>query len=428
MKKISFKLLALLMMMVQGVAFTACSDDDDNNDGGTATGGPQISMERTHYNLATGSIEIAIKADQAPAADLNIPVRCAGTAQASTDYTLSADHFVLKAGQSSAVITVTRNEATIGDDNLTLTINLENGTGYTLGLTNYSEVTLLGNNGYIMSFLTPSAKLTDEDTYSIQLYKMDGYNYKPAFNETFEIEVDTENSTAVEGVNFTFPEGKHAIVETNKYQGSFKVKVLKAEADHNVLVIRLADKAGYATGANPTMTIDVAGPDNFSGTWAFKGIVNTDQLATWGEFLELDKMPTATSSETITFNGTTESYTFTPNFTGDFKNYFGTEARTVKFDQFVGKNFQEIMSADGRNVKVSQLLFPGINVNFSASASNIREAKVCFRLITSDNQEVLECTLDDFEPVEGGYGSMIVNDWAMGADEIPMRIHFTRVK
>ena len=426
MRKLTAKLLGMFMIAGIVSVFSSCSNDDEPQ-----VTLPQISVERSHYNLATGSIEVGIKADVAPAADITVPVKIAGTASTSA-YALSASQFVIKAGETSSSITISR-VGEPGENNETFTINLEQGSGYTLGLTNYIEITLLSKYGYIMSFDVNEARLNEADEYGITLYNTDGSQYKPAGSETVQVEVDTENSTAVEGVNFKFTDS-NVVTFSNKARGTFGIEVIKAEEGKDKLVLRLAEKAGFASGSNPTMTITVAGQDNFAGTWAFpSSIANIENLAMWGSFLEIDNAPVCSSEDQITLAGGPDEYTFTPNIKGDFKNYFGTSSQTVRYDKIVEKNFQEIMAANGRNVKVSQLLFPGMNVKFSATESSIREAKVSFRIISVDNQEVLECTLDDYEPSGTTFGAMIYESGCgsyIGGtmDELPIRLYLTRVK
>ena len=86
-----------------------------------------------------------------------------------------------------------------GEDNETLTINLEQGTGYTLSITNYIEVTLLSKNGYIMSFEFSEARLNLSEEFGVTLSTISGAAYKPQAEETVIIEVDEENSTAHTG-------------------------------------------------------------------------------------------------------------------------------------------------------------------------------------------------------------------------------------
>ncbi len=421
MRKLTAKLLGMFMIAGMVSVLPSCSDDD-----GPEVTIPQISVVRSHYNLATGSIEVSIKADAAPSQDLSIPVKVAGTADADS-YSLSANQFVLKAGETNSSLTITR-KGEPGENNETMTLNLEQGTGYTLGLTNYIEVTLLSKNGYIMSFNEAEARLNESDTYTITLFTTTGSVYKPAAGETVEVEVDTDNSTAVEGVNFKFTDGKTVSISSKNGKGSFSVEVIKAEPGKDKLVLRLAEKAGFACGTNATMTITVAGQDNFAGTWAFPSeIANIDLFSNYGE--NTDNAPKCSPADKITFAGGPESYTFTPSISGDFKNYFGTDSRTVTYDKIVFKNFQE---AHGRQVPVSQLKFPGINSKFSATESKVREAVVAFRLTKIDNKEVLECTIDDWEPSSETFGGMIY-DYMHTMGDLPMewgpiRLYLTRVQ
>ena len=90
MRKLTAKLFGMFMIAGMISVFSSCSDDD-----GPDVVIPQISVERSHYNLATGEIEVAIKADAASASDIIVPVKVAGTASADS-YSLNPGQFVLR--------------------------------------------------------------------------------------------------------------------------------------------------------------------------------------------------------------------------------------------------------------------------------------------------------------------------------------------
>ena len=97
---------------------------------------------------------------------------------------------------------------------------------------------------------------------------------------------------------------------------------------------------------------------------------------------DISKAPKGTPSDRITFEGDSYlEYTFTPDLSGDLKNYFGTSPRKITFKEEGDKSFQE---NSGANVKVSILEIPDINVKFSTTHKDIRPALVGFRLITVD--------------------------------------------
>ena len=313
MKKLGHYLCILMSMTF---ILASCSSDDNQRL-------PQIYIDQPFYTLAKGSIELKIKADQAPLTDVFIPVLFGGTAVEGVDFTVSEPSILLKAGETEATFTLTRIEENIGDENKELYVNLQKAPeGFSLGLMNYASVNLLNNNGIIMSFENSTGKVGFSADFSIKLTNMKGGVYKVKVATTFDIEVD-ESSTAIEGVHYEFVNGAQVVVPINKNKGSFSIKYLKKEEGKDKLILRLANKDGYAIGSNGTLTVTISGPDIFTGTWAFDKITNLDLFEMYGE--DISKAPKGTPSDRITFEGDSYlEYTFTPDLSGDLKNYFGT--------------------------------------------------------------------------------------------------------
>ena len=404
MKKLGHYLCILMSMTF---ILASCSSDDNQRL-------PQIYIDQPFYTLAKGSIELKIKADQAPLTDVFIPVLFGGTAVEGVDFTVSEPSILLKAGETETTFTLTRIEENIGDENKELYVNLQKAPeGFSLGLMNYASVNLLNNNGIIMSFENSTGKVGFSADFSIKLTNMKGGVYKVKVATTFDIEVD-ESSTAIEGVHYEFVNGAQ-VVDPIKY--------LKKEEGKDKLILRLANKDGYAIGSNGTLTVTISGPDIFTGTWAFDKITNLDLFEMYGE--DISKAPKGTPSDRITFEGDSYlEYTFTPDLSGDLKNYFGTSPRKITFKEEGDKSFQE---NSGANVKVSILEIPDVNVKFSTTHKDIRPALVGFRLITVDSKEVLECTLDDYEPQGEDFGAMIY-EFMSSMEDAPLRIHFSKVE
>ncbi len=425
MKKLFYLLFAMCAVM-----FTACSSDDDNK-----TEIPQLNLEKSNYTLASGTVDIKLVADAPATSNVRVPVTFAGRATEGTDFTASAKEFVLKAGETEAIITLTRVADSAGDDNLTLTVNLGSApSGYNIGVMSYTTVTLLSKNGVIMSFANASDILTLRSDYKVTLTNMKGSSYKVTETTHLNVEVDP-SSTAVEGTHFEFAEGKkYVTIDKKKDNGMVSIKFLKKEADKDKLVLRLSEREGYGYGNNATITITLQGAYSLDGTWAFKEISN---LIYWKESMweDVSTFPTGTPADKITFTGNSYTeYTFTPNLSGSLKNYFGTSERKVTFKEEVTKELWEesITQMQSVPIKVSVYTFPDINIKFSATASEVRPAIVSFRNITVEGKEILECTIDDFIPTdfltdqwEGWIKDMAENP-AMLSN--PIRIHFTRVK
>lgn len=414
MKKTGFY---LYMMMSMAFLLVSCSSDDHPRL-------PQIYIDQPFHNLAKGSVELIVKADQAPDKDVFIPISFGGTAVEGVDFTVSEPGISLKAGETEASITLSRIDGSIGDENKELYVNLKKAPeGFSLGLINYASITLLSNSGIIMSFENNTGKLGFNADFALKLTNMKGGQYKVKVATTFGIEVD-QSSTAVEGVHYEFTKGAQVIVPVNRDKGSFSIKFLKKEEGKDKLVLHLANKEGYAVGSNGTLTVKISGPDLFTGTWAFDKITNLNLFGSYGE--DLTKAPTGSKADQITFAGNSYlEYTFTPVLSGDLKNYFGTSSRKVTFKEETGKTFQE---SNGAIVKIFILEIPQVNLNFSATHTDFsRPALVGFRLVTVDNNEMLECTLDDFQPKGSDFGATIYE--FMGSMEwAPLRILFSKVK
>ncbi|MDE6395561.1 MAG: hypothetical protein K2K77_09475, partial [Duncaniella sp.] len=356
---------------------------------------PKVSFKRPAYSLAKGELVINVTADVAPASDIVVPVSvAAAVAKEGTDYTMPVKNVTIKAGETSGSLTIARVDDNVGEDNLELTVNLGQGEGYNLGLRNFVTVTLLSKNGYILSFDEANARINGDQTFTLNVTNMSGYGSLPAA-DTFTLEVDPEGTTAVEGTHFTVTKSV-AIAEKGR-NGSFEVKLLKVEEGKDQVVLRISEKAGYAFGSNPILTIKLAGPDNFNGTWAFKSWENRSLAELYGE--DMSTAPEFSSADQLTFSGSSiNEYTFTPSLKGGLKNYFGTESRTVKLSGTEVYLYQEGMRSKWVNLSV--LKVPGVNGKFSATQTETREAKVGFRLIYVGDEEILECVIDDFKPVD----------------------------
>ncbi len=419
MKKVFFLLLAVF-------ALTAASCDRNEPQKDL----PQINLEQHRYALAKNAVEVRLVADEPATSAIVVPVTFAGTAVEGTDFTVSPKEFTFKAGEKEAVIVITRIEENIGDEEKSLTINLGTAPdGYKIGTMNFTTVEFLSNQSIIMTFVKDEDILTENSEFAINLQKIDGSFYRVPAETNFDVEVDPA-STAVEGTHFEFTGGKYVTIPRNRNTGSVGIKFLKKETGKDKLVLRLKKKDGYSFGSNDIITITIQGPYTFNGTWAFDKISNLEWWKTsWG--LDVSNFPKGTSADKITFAGNSHAeYTFTPNITGDLKNYF-TTATKATYKGEVSKVFQELSSTSAVRLNVAVLEFETVNVNFSPTNTKLRKAVVGFRTITVDGKEILECTIDDFEPTDflkDTYDFM--KDFGENPVMLsgPLRVHFTRIQ
>ena len=424
MKRIIYQLWMAVCVMLVAVS---CSDDDKHS-----SGLPQINLEFPRYSLAKGDVTVRLMADAPVASDVQIPFSFYGEAVEGTDYTVSAHAFAFKAGAKEAEITITRMDEHIGEKSSELTLNLDRKAvpeGFQMGLLNYTTIELMGNNAVIMSFDKSSDLLTLSSSYAITLEKLDGSRYKVPSETEFALEIDPA-STAIEGVHYEFVGKQAVVVPKDKNTGTVELKFLKKEEGKDKLVLRLAEKDGYAYGSNAAIAITIQGPESYNGTWAFSKIVNAEWWTnSWG--VDTSTFPQGTSEDQITFTGDSyEAYTFTPSLKGDLKNYFIGEC-AVTFQGEREEIYYEESTISQVKANIAVLKFEKVNVNFSATNSKVRSAVVGFRIITVEGKETLECTIYDYEPtdflkdvydmyVDWGYDPVML--------EAPLRLHFTRVK
>lgn len=424
MKKAVFKLLSLVLLVGQIAFLTSCDPEEKVTL-------PNVTVVKSHFNLAKDSVELAVKTDVVPATDLVIPVRIAtgaDLAKEGEDFTLSAKQFVIKAGENVGTLFIKRNNENIGDDSKKVVINIESSPLYTMGATNFIEVALLGKNSNIVNFELNYDKIMEgqEAEYQIEMRTQAGGGYKSASETVFNLEVDKELSTAVEGVHFQISDNKVVTMAPNKWKTTFTVKNLKNEAGKDKLVIRVADTPGFAPGSNGILTIDLAPVDNFEGKWSYVG---------WNPYaIELVKLygvdtsnaPQYSTSDVLEFKATTGGYEFTPNLKSELKDFFGNEKRTIRFDSFVTKELQAGTSM--LKHKFSQFIVPGVNRNFDATAKTPGESKVSFRLTKVEKVTTLEVCIDDWKPVQGNFFYPIGD--MMGFDMVwsPIRLYFQQAK
>ncbi len=424
MKRMIYRLWMAVCVML---AAFSCSDDDKRS-----SGLPQINLEFSRYSLAKGDITVRLLADAPVASEVQIPFSFYGEAVEGTDYTVSAHAFVFKAGSEEAGITITRMDDHIGEKSSELTLNLDRNTvpaGFQMGLLNYTTIELMGNNAVIMSFSKPSDVLTLSSAYAITLEKLDGSGYSVSAETEFALEVDP-SSTAVGGVHYEFAGKQAVVVPEGKNTGTVELKFLKKEEGKDKLVLRLAEKDGYAYGSNAAIDITVQGPESYNGTWAFSKIANAEWWATsW--FADTSTFPKGTPDDQITFAGDSyEAYTFTPSLKGDLKNYFISEC-AVTFQGEREEVFQEESTIAPVKGNIAVLEFERVNVSFSAVNRNVRPAVAGFRIITVEGKETLECTVYDYEPTD--FLADIYEFFSSYTEppvmiEAPLRLHFTRVK
>ena len=359
-----------------------------------------VSIERLNYSLGSHGTTITLQATAAPTTDLVIPYHVAGEAKLGTDYELSAPNFILKAGETKAELQVKR--LVEGEKARTFSILLTPPASgpYKVSLKNFAYVNVFGKASYQANFNETKGTVLAETTFGLRISGIPSGRYRVDEDTHLELEVDP-SSTAVEGVHFAFAKSKEVIVPRRERnaEGLFTIRTLKVEEGHDKLVLRVAERDGFAEGkGRPTLTLTLAGPEDFSGTWKLKSWANAQNLAAnYGVTTDELIKPNQDDRMILTKSTDGKSYTAELDFKDALSEYFGQGTRTLPV---VG---ERSLKPEDTQVRAGYglLLFAGANLTFDATQPEKGDAQVAFRLVPAEEagkKPELEVLILKFKP------------------------------
>lgn len=360
-----------------------------------------VSIERLNYSLGSHGTTITLQATAAPTTDLVIPYHVAGEAKLGTDYELSAPNFILKAGETKAELQVKR--LVEGEKARTFSILLTPPASgpYKVSLKNFAYVNVFGKASYQANFNETKGTVLAETTFGLRISGIPSGRYRVDEDTHLELEVDP-SSTAVEGVHFAFAKNKEVIVPRREHnaEGLFTIRTLKVEEGHDKLVLRVAERDGFAEGKRrPTLTLTLAGPEDFSGTWKLKAWANAQFLADNYNPVKPAELikPSQDDRMILTKSADGKSYTAELAFKDELSEYFGQGTRTLPI---VG---ERSLSPEDTQVRAGYglLLFTGANLTFDATQPEKGDVQVAFRLVPAEEagkKPELEVLILKFKP------------------------------
>ncbi len=296
----------------------------------------------------------------------------------------------------------------------TVSLNLEIPQGFVAGKYPTSEFTLQDKFGYLTFEMTRSF-VADTTSYAVVLCDSTGKIKALSQDTPVSFSVNTEKSTAVEGVDFEIVSSADAIIPAGGAYAVLNIAPLKTSfgdgKDKVVLDVHADEK--FETGINPQLEITIIRPElkGLDGNWMMDSIV-TDSLyfeTAWGaECTGYDLLPEFYTYSMMGFS--LYDATFSPSLAQGFENYFiGLSSMSM------GEEL-EIVDAEG-NPKTVQLISLD-NTNRYFSETEVSEDKVSYiGIYLYDNPEdqskmielyVLDHTSKSFMPeLEAGnrYGA-----------------------
>lgn len=419
--KICFILASLLLM-----GATSCKDDDN-------TDGAQISFSRSIYILpATGSLKVELRATVAPENDLIVPVSVEGTAIEDEDFTIEEKEFVLKAGETSAELTLT------AKDNLTdgreIRLALSPVGGYSLGSKNVAIIPVETKEHIMFSFTTSYSRLMSEVDVWVEVQ---GENTGKSFRAPSDIKIPiTVNSSSTASVASDVEiqdDLTYVTIKQNSRQAKFTVKIKDGAADYvgKNLILDLGtpeeDAAMFYPGSFPSLTVklDQLRFIDMLGKWKPVAITNKDTFVAleipeeeWENTLPEHNNPGDYLEFVQTDSGVDK---IIPHLTGDLTSYFcNPEGHEIVFDH-IEKGFMDWTTWDEYDIpyfKIHQ-----VNTLFSKTKTELGDVFIGLDRVDDDNIIVY---FHEYTPTD--FFVQTAEDYGFDASFFGLTYTFTRVK
>ena len=417
--------------LLLSMCFVACNDDDSEEKG------PQLAFSKLIYTLdAENPLEVEIQVSEPVQANTSVKFNVRGAAVQGEEYELSADEFVIPAGERTASITVTPKNNFEGGK--TIKLELSPVEGYVLGEYNFTLIEVLTKGQLICAFAEENYVLPGELEVRMNAKDANTGKYFSASTDTKVPFIVGKHSTAIEHVHYEFVDNpdKMFVIPAKKSYGTIKIKFLKWEEGKTTLFLLVPDGNDQVLPGDVDQTeIYIKGmttPDRLVGKWAFKEVTSIEYLREnnwYGGLDEVAHLP-ENNLPTDILEFVDGGAKLKVHATGDMAKYF--RDCDVKFLREQQLYLYELAGI-GRPpmVTASMLELSQANVNFSGTNEKLRAVQVGFRLL--DDKETLEVTVLDYEPTDFLYDTYKSNaDYAAEGD-FPMdfhmvRYHFTKVK
>lgn len=361
MRKFLFALLAAPLL------FGACSDDNDEST-------PTLSFAKPVLALSTGSVTLDLQVSgvdlSSLASPVTVPVAFSGTAVKGSEYSVSAEQFILGGNNQSLSITVTALDNY--DEAKEIVATLGSVADFIPGKNATTKISL-GVKGKIMySFSVKSMTMGETGSVQLDLYTATGAKYTAPQYIVIPIEI-AEGSTAVENTNFTFEGAKQLVVAQGKSSGAITLKAgtLETGKDKVVLKTGLENNKGFVRGQYNEITVTIFGSyfSKLEGTWKMSAEGNYDPT----EFANLNG--SSSDNDKPTFDADMAAL---PAYNAKDRLVFTEEGLTTSLESTL-KNFfrensgiskgEEIIVREGMGTKVplQLILLDNVNRYFSAT-------------------------------------------------------------
>lgn len=416
------KMRTLLILFLSVFALAACSDDDS----------PTVSFSKNAYvMLADKDLEVVVNLSQVAGSDIEIPVTIGGSAEKGTDYEMSAENFIVKAGESSAKMVISPKDNY--DEDKVIIFNLGSVAGYDMGTNQVVTVAITPKEKYLYTFEKEFSVLENSLDVVMKIFDAEGNKVIPSKDVHIPFEID-ESSTAVLGTTFSVEDDlTEFVIPAGESEGKITLNYIEnTEVDKNKLVLSIPELGpGFIKGGILSANVNVYGASlsKLFGKWVGVKLSTKDFLVnnatSYGYPNDTENLPEDVEGEILLLEAGTIDM-LKPTMDADLANFFRESPITYKGIESYTYMEDHVFGAGGppkHDLYVFEV--EKANVNFSATNETLRASKIAMRVTEIDGVETLEMTVIDIVPTDfytGIYGIMGTMDYD------PIRFHFHRAK
>lgn len=348
----------LYAIITAAVLLAGCSDGMLFNPGiSFLTPEPEIFEETAIFRVIGQPFESADS--------VRIPVVFGGTGRMGTDYEASADHFTISGGSPTDSIVITTKQLGTGRR---VSLSLEIPEGFTAGKYVTSEFNLQNKYG-LLSFASARGYAADTTECFIVLHDSTGTLKALSKDTPVSFKVNTEKSTAVEGVDFKIAATESMYIAGGANAATFRVIPLNAapKEGKDKIVLNVVTDERFDSGLFPEKEISLLKSELkvLDGSWKIDTLI-TDSLhfeKFWGSRCTgYSLVPEFSYSDS--FEMTLSTALFAPSFASGLKRFFKGES-IMEF-----AHEKDIAGTEGETRKVQLISIDNTNRYFSADTTS----------------------------------------------------------
>lgn len=425
--KIIFRTLSnFLLIAILAILVASCSDEDSST--------AKLSFSRSIYILpSTGNLTVELKATLAPESDLKVPISIEGTAVLDEDYEISAKEFIIKAGETSATLTLTPKSNLTANREIRLSINPV--TGYTLGDKKVAIIPVEVKERIMYTFKPAKFRLLSEIDIFVELNgENSGTSFKAPTNIVLPLEIDPASTAELDG-DFELENGITSVtIPAGSSYTHFKIKIKEGAED-------FVGKTAILNLKTPINDPELYYPGSFvSYNIKLDQLKFIDMLGKWKPVEIKDKdnyiyigIPEEDWANSLPeHNGANDYLEFVhedgtdkiiPHLTGDLKNFFcNSQGHTIIFDHIEKGlyNWVADLEYDAPYFMISQ-----INSCFSKRKTVLGDVFIGLDKVDDNNIVIY---FHDYIPTDFFSSTFEMFDYEFDADFFGITYAFTRVE